>query len=223
MPIKYVDLRKQIIDSCLRLEELDFFVGTYGNVSVRIEEGLMVTPSRVDYRSMSAEDMVPVSLEGKVLGGDRLPSSELEVHRHIYLCRADVGAIVHGHSVHATTLSCVHASIPVIVEEQSQVVGGEIRCTCYVPAGRHGELGQEVARTLAQSNAVLVANHGSVSCGRTLEEAILTCRIVERVAQMYLFGSTVGTTVSIPNEFVISERDRWLYKYGTTADRTRET
>ena len=223
MPIKYLDLRRQIIDSCLRLEELGFFVGTYGNVSVRVEEGLMVTPSRVDYRSMRAEDMVPVSLEGKVLGGDRLPSSELEVHRHIYLCRADVGAIVHGHSVHATTLSCVHASIPVIVEEQSQVVGGEIRCTCYVPAGRHGELGQEVARTLAQSNAVLVANHGSVSCGRTLEEAILTCRIVERVAQMYLFGSMVGTTISIPNEFVISERERWLYTYGTTADRTRET
>ena len=223
MPIKYLDLRRQIIDSCLRLEELGFFVGTYGNVSVRVEEGLMVTPSRVDYRSMRAEDMVPVSLEGKVLGGDRLPSSELEVHRHIYLCRADVGAIVHGHSVHATTLSCVHANIPVIVEEQSQVVGSEIGCTCYVPAGRHGELGQEVARTLGQSNAVLVANHGSVSCGRTLEEAILTCRIVERVAQMYLFGSTVGTTVSIPNEFVISERDRWLYKYGTTADRTRET
>ena len=181
-------------------------------------EGLIITPSRVDYASLKTEDLVLVSDSGVVLEGHRLPSSELEVHRQIYLRRADVGAVVHTHSFYATALSCLHENIPVIVEEQSQVVGAEIRCTRYIPAGQHRELGMEVAATLGDSNGVLLANHGTVSCGRNMTEALFTCRVVERVAQMRLLTSALGGAVPIPVEFVRSERERWLYKYGSAAD-----
>jgi L-ribulose-5-phosphate 4-epimerase len=217
------DLGKEIIEACLWLDEMGYVIGTYGNVSARVEEGLMITPSRIDYRALAAEDLVTVSLQGKVLEGSRLPSSELEVHRQIYVCRPDVGAIAHTHSLFATALSCLQETIPVIVEEQSQVVGGEIRCTRYVPAGQHRKLGEEVARALGQSNGVLIANHGTVSCGRTLEEAIFTCRIVERVAQMRVLAGACGKLTLIPREHVMSERERWLHKYGSADDRTGET
>src|SRR5208282_2854075 len=161
-----VDVRKEIIARCLELENKGYVIGTYGNVSVRVEAGLMITPSRVDYQSLTPADLVEVTLAGEVRGGNRLPSSELEVHRQIYLARPDVGSVVHTHSLFATALYCLHESIPVIVEEQSQVIGDEIRCTRYVPAGKHRALGQEVARALGKSNAVLLANHGTVSCGR---------------------------------------------------------
>jgi len=216
------DLKIEIIEACLQLEEMGYVIGTYGNVSVRLEEGLMITPSRIDYRALAAEDIVTVSLEGKILEGRRLPSSELEVHRQIYVCRPDVGAIAHTHSLLATAVSCLQETIPVIVEEQSQVVGGEIRCTRYVPAGQHRKLGEEVARALGQSNGVLIANHGTVSCGRTLEEAIFTCRIVERVGTMRVLGAACGKLTLIPSEYVMSERDRWLHKYGSAADRALE-
>src|SRR5579884_4250902 len=212
------DVRKEMISACLQLEEMGCVIGTYGNVSVRVEEGLMITPSRIDYRSLVAEGSVIVSLEGR-----RLPSSELEVHRQIYVSRPDVGAIVHTHSLFATALSCLQETIPVIVEEQSQVVGGEIRCTRYVPAGQHRKLGEEVVRALGQSNGVLIANHGTVSCGRTLEEAIFTCRIVERVAQMRVLAGACGKLTLIPPEHVTSERERWLHRYGSAADRAVET
>lgn len=215
---EYIDLRKEIIASCLELEKKGYVVGTYGNVSVRTKTGLMITPSRIDYQSLTPPDLVPVSLEGKMEGGNRLPSSELEVHRQIYILRPDVGAVVHTHSLFATALSCVHESIPVIVEEQSQVIGDEIRCTKYVPAGHHHELGEEIARTLGKSNGVLVANHGTVSCGRSLAEAMFACQIVERIAQMRLLAGVPGVIVPIPEEFVRSERERWLYKYGQAGD-----
>ena len=88
--------------------------------------GLIITPSRVDYARLTREDLVTVSDAGVVLAGTRLPSSELEVHRRVYLRRPDLNAILHTHSLHATALSCCHETIPVIVEEQAQVVGGDI-------------------------------------------------------------------------------------------------
>jgi L-fuculose-phosphate aldolase len=158
-------------------------------------------------------------LEGRIREGTRLPSSELEVHRQIYLRRPDVCAIAHTHSLFATALSCIHDTIPVMVEEQSQVIGDEIRCTRYVPAGKHRALGQEVARVLGKSNAVLLANHGTLSCGRSLPEALFACQIVERIAQMRSLTGVKGKIIPIPQAFVASERERWLHKYGTNADK----
>ena len=213
-------LKRELIETCHRLVELGYLIGTYGNVSARVPGGLVITPSRVDYAGLIPEDLVTVSDTGAVLAGTRLPSSELEVHRQIYLRRPDLNVVLHTHSLHATALSCCHETIPVIVEEQAQVVGGEIDCTRYIPAGRHEELGEETARALGVSNAVLIANHGAVSCGRSLDEALFTCIVVERIAQMRLLTS-FGASVPIPPEHIASERDRFLHRYGTAADRDK--
>ncbi len=218
----HLDLKREIILTCQRLVELGYVIGTYGNVSARVPSGLIITPSRVDYAALTPRDMVTVADDGAQIEGTRLPSSELEVHRQIYLARPDVHAIAHTHALHATALSCRHDTIPVIVEEQSQVIGGEIRCTDYVPAGQHEALGRETAQALGASNAVLLANHGAVSCGRSLEEALFACVVVERVAQMRLLTS-IGNAVPIPPEHVASERDRFLHRYGTASDRVSET
>lgn len=213
------ELKQAIIDACLKLEAMGYIIGTYGNASARVPEGLIVTPSRVDYHTLTPEDMVTVADDGAVIGGHRLPSSETSVHRLIYLARPDIQVVLHTHSFYATALSCLHETVPVIVEEQSQVVGDEIRCTRYVPAGQHERLGEEVAHTLGQSNGVLLANHGAVACGRSVDEAVFTCQVVERVCQMYLLARSISAPVPIPPQYVRSERDRWLYKYGTSADR----
>ncbi len=215
-------LKLEIIAVCRKLEADGYVIGTYGNVSARVPEGLIVTPSRVEYSTLTPADMVTVALDGNVLAGKRLPSSEMDVHRLIYVNRPDVGGVIHCHSLYATAASCLHTTIPVIVEEQSQVIGDAIRCTHYIPAGQHLALGEEVARTLQASNAALLANHGGVSCGRTLAEAQFATHISERICQMWLLTSAVsavGGPVPIPDEHVKSERERWLYKYGTAADR----
>lgn len=214
----YLALGQEILAACLWLEEKGFVVGTYGNVSVRVPEGLLITPSRLDYHAMTPDDLVLLSLDGRVLAGARLPSSELEVHRQVYRVRSDVRAIVHTHSLHSAAAASLHTTIPPIIEEQSQVLGGEIRCTEYVPAGQHQRLGLEAARTLGTDVAVLLANHGGVTCGRTLAEALFATQIVERVAQVYLLTRASGGGIPIPSEFVMSERERYLRKYGSAED-----
>lgn len=215
----HLELKQAIIDSCLRLQAMGYLVGTYGNASARVPGGLIVTPSRVDYAAITTDDMVVVSDDGRVIEGHRPPSSETSVHRLILNARPDVGAVFHTHSLYASALSALHETIPVIIEEQSQVIGAEIRCTRYIPAGQHLALGEEVARTLGESNGVLLANHGAVACGRTVEEAVLAAQVVERVAQMVLLTRAIIAPIPIPPEYVLSERERWLYKYGTAADR----
>lgn len=215
---EYRELKQSIIDACLRLEAMGYVIGTYGNASARIPGGLIVTPSRVDYHTITPDDMVTVADDGTKLDGHRLPSSETDVHRLIYLARPDVGAILHTHSFYATALSCLHETVPVIVEEQSQVVGDAIRCAPYVPAGQHETLGHAVAETIGASNGVLLANHGVVTCGRNVDESLFVAQIVERVCQMYLMTRAISTPIPIPIAHIRSERDRWLYKYGTTAD-----
>ncbi len=217
----YRELKQSIIDACLLLEARGDIIGTYGNASARIPGGLIVTPSRVDYHAITPDDMMTVADDGSILDGHRIPSSETSVHRLIFLARPDVGAILHTHSFYATALSCLHETAPVIVEEQSQVIGDEIRCADYVPAGQHHKLGETVAHALGGGNAVLLANHGVVVCGRTVDEALFVAQVAERVAHMHLL--TRGAAIPIPPEFVRSERDRWLYKYGTAADNSGAT
>jgi len=214
----YESIKAAIIDTCRRLETMGYIVGTWGNVSVRVPEGLIVTPSKIGYDVLKTNDFVVVSAEGEVLAGQRLPSSETGVHRALLNQKGNVGAIIHTHSPCATAVSCLHRSIPAFVEDLAQMVGGAIRCTRYVPAGQHEKLAEEVANTIGEENAVLLANHGVFCCGRDLEEAFVTCQIVEKAAQMMLLAGGLGPVIPIPDEFVRSERYRFLFKYGTPGD-----
>jgi L-fuculose-phosphate aldolase len=211
-------IKDAIIATCRRLEKIGFIVGTWGNVSVRVPEGFIVTPSKIGYDVLQPADFVVVSLDGKVLAGHRLPSSETAVHRALLNKKPNIGAIIHTHSPCATAVAGLHRSIPAFVEDLAQIAGGEIRCTRYVPAGQHEKLAEEVANTIGEENAVLLANHGVFCCGRDLEEAFVTGQIVEKAAQMMLLAGGLGPVIPIPDEFVRSERQRFLYRYGTTSD-----
>jgi len=215
-------IKEEIIAKCLVLEKMGYFVGTCGNVSVRFGGGFIVTPSRVPYSELSPEDLVTVSFQGVVISGRRLPSSEVRMHAALYRRREDVCAIIHGHSPYASTLACLHRSIPPFVEDLVQIVGGEVRCTRFVPGGEHERMAEEVVETIGSVNAVLIANHGWLCCGRDLAEALVVSKILEKAALMLLAAAPLGTVMRIPEDVVISERHRFLHKYGTPEDSQRE-
>jgi L-ribulose-5-phosphate 4-epimerase len=218
MADNYRPLKIGIIEKCRVLEKMGYFIGTWGNISVRVAEGFLVTPSRVAYDVIQPDDFVLISPEGKVLAGHRLPSSETEIHRAVLNKKGDVGAIIHSHSPYATAVSCLHCSIPPFVEDLVQIIGGQVNCTRYVPAGQHVRISEEVARTIGEENAVLLANHGVMCCGRDLEEAFVASQILEKAAFMMLVAAGKGSVIPIPDEHVRSERHRYLYKYGTASD-----
>ena len=211
-------LRQAIIAACRRLRDIGHFVGTWGNIGVRVAEGLLVTPTRLDYDAMQPDDLVLVSLTGGRLAGKRLPSSEMELHRAVLEARPDLGAVVHTHSPYATVVAAARRSLPVCVEDMAQVIGGEVRCARYVPGGRHRQLGRAACEALGDSAAVLLANHGAVVCGRDLAEAVVAAQVLEKAALVFVLAQSLGGATIIPSDLVAEERHRFLHKYGTAAD-----
>jgi L-fuculose-phosphate aldolase len=210
-----LDLRTAVIEACRYLTDLGFFIGTWGNIGVRLDEGLIVTPSRIDFRLIAPGDLVVVDWDGNKIRGHRVPSSEMEVHRLILLNRPDLGASVHTHSPYASAVSCARRSIPVISEDISQIIGGETRCSGYVPAGRHRDLAEAAWEAMGQeSSAVLLANHGPLVGGRDLAEAIVAAQVLEKAAMAMLLTPSIGGPTVIPEDLVKEERHRFLYKYG---------
>jgi L-ribulose-5-phosphate 4-epimerase len=209
-----LDIKFKIIKACRWLEEKELVIGTWGNISVKLKDSILLTPSRINYNVIVPEDIVTINFNGEKIGGNRIPTSEKEIHRLIHINREDVGAVVHNHSLYATAISCRGEGIPPILEEISQAIGGEIQCTgTYIPAGHHFELAEETVKYLKDKNAVLIRNHGVICCGRDLDEALINCLIVEKAAKMLLHAG-LKDIITIPDKFVKEERDRFLYKYG---------
>jgi L-fuculose-phosphate aldolase len=213
--MKYLELRKKIIEICLWLQEKDLVVGTWGNVSVRVEDGILLTPSRIAYDVLQPEDFVVIDYDGNKIDGFRSPTTEREVHRLIYLARPDVGAIIHFHPIYASAMCATGESIPPIFEEMTQLIGGEIPTTPeYIRAGDHEELGAAAAKYLGDKNAVMLRNHAPVCCGKDLDEAVTCCQVVEKAARCYISLKDKFDIKVIPEDLVKAERHRFIYDYG---------
>ena len=213
-------LRRDVIAACFYMRDrLGYFVGTWGNISVRVTDGLLVTPSRVAYEEVQPEDLVVVGCDSGVVRGRRVPTSETELHRQLMLERPDLGAIIHSHSAWASVCACAHRAIPVLSDDMAEVIGGEVHCSRYVPAGRHRELAQAVREAIGpDACAVLLGNHGVAAGGRDLNEAIVACQFVEKAAMILVQAQAIGGVQPIPEELWREERHRYLYKYGRAED-----
>ncbi len=214
------ELRQAVIRTCLVMRDrLGYFIGTWGNISVRLEDGLLVTPSRMVYEDVSADDLVVVGWEGGVLRGHRLPTSEFELHRQILRKRPDLGALIHSHSPWASVCACAGRGIPVLADDMAEVIGGEVRCAPHVAAGRHRELARAAAEAIGPDAwAVLLGNHGVVAGGRDLAEAVVASQFVEKAAMILIHSQVLGGVRPIAEELWREERHRYLHKYGKPED-----
>lgn len=215
-----LSIRQEVIAACLYLrDKLGYFIGSWGNISVRLDEGLLLTPTRMEYDRLNPEDLVLISLEGEILKGQRLPTSEMEMHRQLMLKRPDLGAIIHSHSPFASVAAAAHCSIPVIMDDMAEVIGGNVHCAKYVTACQHHELAQAACDAIGpDACAVLLANHGVLTGGRDLQEALVAAQFMEKAAMIYIHAQAMGGAVPIPETSWRQERHRYLYKYGTAED-----
>ena len=212
----YEEERQSIVSACKLMQESGYFLGTWGNISMRLDDHILLTPSRVDYDMMQPVDLVVIDMCGNIIEGERNPTSEKEVHRQIYLIRDDVKAIIHAHTQNAMSVSATSIKeVPCMVEEMSQLLGGSIPLTLeYVPAKEHKELGMAAAKVIGEKNGVILKNHGSVACGRTMEEVVLVTKVIEKACGIYLDIQANNRIKEIPNHDIESERYRYLYSYG---------
>lgn len=205
--MKYEEVRAQVAESARRMHAAAMVVGTAGNVSARIpgENRIAITPSSLPYPEMEAEDVQVLDFDGNQITDGRPASFERGVHLAVYHARNDVGAIFHTHATYSSVLASLRRPLPPVIEELVPYVGGQIEVADYAMSASP-ELAGNVVRALADRNAVFLANHGNLCCGRDLARAFRIAELVEHVARIYVIGATIGTPVCLPAEIVESEK-----------------
>ena len=152
--------------------------------------GFLITPSGMAVEDMSADSMVQMQLDGS-FEPNKIPSSEWRFHRDILNNRPDINAVVHTHSMFATTLACLHKDIPPFHYMIAVVGGDTIRCAPYALFGSQA-LSDNALAVLADRKACLLANHGMIALGRDLDDALAVAVEVENLCEQYWRALQLG-------------------------------
>lgn len=213
--LKYHDLRKKVIATCLRMNDLGINQGTSGNVSLRTADGFLITASGIAYSKMKPEHVVEMDLDGGY-HGDYLPSTEWRMHMDIFRHRPEANAVVHTHSPHATALSCLRRDIPAFHYMIAVGGGTSIRCSGYAEFGTQ-ELSDTMLKALAGRSACLLANHGQIVFGPSLDRALWLAGEVETLSRQYWAASLAGKPVLLDETQMTSVLARFR-TYGKQPD-----
>ncbi|HYW05036.1 MAG TPA: class II aldolase/adducin family protein [Gammaproteobacteria bacterium] len=183
------ELRSAVAAACRRLAGAGLLTGTAGNVSARDGDGFAVTGTGVVLGQCTADQVTVVSARGDVLEGRLVPTSELGLHLGVYDA-TDAGAIVHTHAPWSTAVACVLDELPV-VHYQQMLLGGAVRVAPYATFGTP-ELAAGVRKAIEGRQAALMANHGSVAIGASLDEAVENALLLEWLAALHCRASALG-------------------------------
>jgi L-fuculose-phosphate aldolase len=186
-------LRREIISTCLMMNEMGINQGTSGNVSARTKKGFLITASGVPYSKMKPEHVVEMDLEGGYRG-DYLPSTEWRMHLDIFKHRPEAMAVVHVHSTYATAMACLRREIPAFHYMIGVGGGDSIRCSDYAEFGTEA-LSTTMLKALESRSACLLANHGQIVFGANLAQALWRAGEVETLAHQYWAASLAGKPV----------------------------
>jgi L-fuculose-phosphate aldolase len=184
-----MEIRAELVAATRRLVADGLCVGTAGNVSVRVDDGVLITPSGLDPARMTEADVVLVGHDGQVRDGSRAPSSELAMHLTVYRTTG-ARAVVHTHSPFAAALSTTLAELPAIHYLIVQL-GGPVRVAGYALFGTEA-LARELDAALEGRSAILLQNHGAVTIGANLSEAYDRALLLEWLCSLYWHASLVG-------------------------------
>lgn len=217
-------LRQAIIDTCLEMNAKGLNQGTSGNVSHRIEGGLLITPSSIPYGAMQPEDIVTLREDGSYEGRHR-PSSEWRFHKDILKARPDVDVVLHNHATYATALSCHERGIPPFHYMTAVAGGHDVRVSTYACFGTQ-ELSDAVLKALEQRFACLMGHHGLLTIAKTLEKALWLAVEVETLAKMYVHALAIGEPPHLPAhemDRVIEQIRRMSYGQAPDLDDVADT
>jgi L-ribulose-5-phosphate 4-epimerase len=208
-------LRREI---CLLNQELPrngLVAWTSGNVSGRDPEAglVVIKPSGIRYEALTPENMVVVDLQGRVVEGAHKPSSDTLAHVYVYRHRPEINGVVHTHSSFATAWAAVGRPIPPVLTAISDEFGGPIPVGAYAKIG-DDEIGREIIRSIGDSPAILMKNHGVFTIGKSAEAAVKAAVMVEDVARTVYFASQLGTPEEISADEIARAHRRYIEEYG---------
>lgn len=203
-------LARDIIATCLRMGKMGLNQGTAGNVSVRYQTGMLITPTGIPYERLTERHIVFVDADGRTDWG-KLPSSEWRFHQAVYLTRPDSQAVIHNHAVYSTAVSVLNRAIPAIHYMIAAAGGDNVPCAPYATFGSR-DLAAHVAVAMRDRKATLLQHHGLITCGENLARALWLAQEVEILAKLYLAVLPVMDPVPVLSK---QEMARVLEKFKT--------
>lgn len=211
--------RKQIVHSSNEMERQGLTRGSSGNISTRTDSGFLVTPSGMPPHTLVQDDIVHIDMAGHPTGR-RKPSSEWRFHRDIYAARPEIGAIVHCHPPFGIALASHGRGIPAFHYMVAMAGGADIRCAPYATYGTQ-ELSDHAVAAMEGRFACLLANHGMIAAGRTLERAMALAVEVESLAEGYWRALQIGepTLLDAAEMAIVIEKFK---SYGANAQGVEE-
>lgn len=198
--------RQSIIDACRSMNALGINQGTSGNISLRHDTGLLITPTSIPYEIMQPEQIVFMGLDGAFDPAQR-PSSEWRFHLDILKARPEVNAVVHAHPTCSTILAIMGLEIPPIHYMIACAGGDTIRCAPYATFGTQ-ELSQHAVRALEGRLACLLEHHGMIAVGPSLSKAMWLAVEVETLARQYHGCLQIGTPRLLPKAEIENVRGK---------------
>ncbi len=211
--------REEIVRFGKKMLRAQLTSGTGGNLSIfNRREGLIaISPSGIEYEELEPADVPVTNVAGQTVDGCRKPSSELGFHLSLFRKRPDINAVVHTHSVYATTMACLNWEIPA-VHYLVAYSGRKVPLAPYATFGTP-ELAANVAESIGSHNALLLANHGLVTVGPNLATAFAVAEEIELVARIYYQAQCIGKPVIIPDD----EMARVMEKFAVYAQKGEQT
>lgn len=218
----YEPVRQQIVDACLDLSDKGWLSGTGGNVSMRIpgEAAMAITPSNMDYRKMTAQDVCVVGWSLNPLAGERKPSVESGMHAGVYQARQDVGVVIHTHQPYASAIALLAKPIPALFDEQARFLGRSVEIIPYAISGTGWLKGNVMRKIQSGGNAYILENHGALCFGPTIARAAFNVELLEKCAITYLLALCTGEKVHRLNPAI---RELILTKLRADEKRAAET
>ena len=203
--------RREIVETCLFMQNNKLVVGTAGNVSIRVDDKVAISPSGVPYETMTAEDVVVFSMDGERVDGILEPSSELPLHLSVYRETA-AKAITHNHAPASTALGLVVDEIPPS-HYYSAMLGGIIRVAPYAEFGTD-ELARNVTDALKGRSGALMKNHGAITIGPTVKKAAGLLPILEYVCEIHLRAMATGAPIALLSPEQMADAKAAIADYG---------
>ena len=174
--------------------------GTAGNFSARLPDGnVALTPSSLEYDTMTLDDLVVCDLEGNVVEGTRSPTTEKMLHLACLKAYDDIHAVIHCHAKFCTMFAITHQAIPCVIEEVEAFVVGDVPVANYKFTGSQ-DLADEVSKWVGDRAAVLMANHGLLTVGKNPKDALKIANLVEITAEMVWGARALGDLVPLPDK-----------------------
>ncbi|MEP3247473.1 MAG: class II aldolase/adducin family protein [Sneathiella sp.] len=214
--MKNLDLRQDLIQTVLKMNQMGINQGTSGNAAVRLEEGFLITPSGMAYEDITPEDVVLKKPDGsyECPNGLRKPSSEWRFHEDIFAARPEVNAVVHTHGKSVMTIACLRKDVPSFHYMVGVVGGDSIRCAPYETFATQA-LSDAAIRALEGRKACLLANHGQIAVGASLKQALSLAQEVETLCEVYWRTLIAGGGVVLESEQMDEALAKFNKGYGS--------